>query len=101
VGRSPLRCYHQLSQLLLSDLRSKSFPLRHVNRYRDLRRYPVREHPQLWEAFQHLGEEASRAGPLDAHTRRLIHLALAVAAGSEGAISLARAGMRASEPLEA
>jgi alkylhydroperoxidase/carboxymuconolactone decarboxylase family protein YurZ len=45
----------------------------------------AREHPELWEAFQHLGEEASRAGPLDARTRRLIHLALAIAASSEGA----------------
>jgi 4-carboxymuconolactone decarboxylase len=45
----------------------------------------AREQPKLWEAFQHLGEEASRAGPLDARTRRLIHLALAIAAGSEGA----------------
>jgi 4-carboxymuconolactone decarboxylase len=45
----------------------------------------AREHPALWEAFQHLGEEASRAGPLDARTRRLIHLALAIAASSEGA----------------
>jgi 4-carboxymuconolactone decarboxylase len=45
----------------------------------------AREHPEVWQAFQHLGEKASRAGPLDAHTRRLIHLALAIAAGSEGA----------------
>jgi 4-carboxymuconolactone decarboxylase len=45
----------------------------------------AREHPEVWEAFQHLGEKASRAGPLDARTRRLIHLALAIAAGSEGA----------------
>lgn len=45
----------------------------------------AREHPKLWEAFQQLGEEASRAGPLDARTRRLIHLALAIAASSEGA----------------
>jgi 4-carboxymuconolactone decarboxylase len=45
----------------------------------------AREHPELWEAFQHLGEEASRAGPLDARSRRLIHLALAIAASSEGA----------------
>lgn len=43
------------------------------------------EHPDLWKAFQHLGEQASRAGPLDARTRRLIHLAFAMAAGSEGA----------------
>jgi alkylhydroperoxidase/carboxymuconolactone decarboxylase family protein YurZ len=45
----------------------------------------AREHPELWDAFQHLGAEASRAGPLDARTRRLIHLALAIAASSEGA----------------
>jgi alkylhydroperoxidase/carboxymuconolactone decarboxylase family protein YurZ len=45
----------------------------------------ARERPEVWEAFQHLGEKASRAGPLDARARRLIHLALAIAAGSEGA----------------
>jgi len=45
----------------------------------------AREHAEVWEAFQSLGERASRAGPLDARTRRLIHLALALAAGSEGA----------------
>jgi len=45
----------------------------------------VREHSEVWEAFQDLGEKASRAGPLDGRTRRLIHLALAIAAGSEGA----------------
>jgi|SRR5579863_978779 len=45
----------------------------------------AREHALVWEAFQNLGEKASRAGPLDGRTRRLIHLALAIAAGSEGA----------------
>jgi alkylhydroperoxidase/carboxymuconolactone decarboxylase family protein YurZ len=44
-----------------------------------------REHTGVWEAFQNLGEKASRAGPLDERTRRLIHLALAIAVGSEGA----------------
>jgi alkylhydroperoxidase/carboxymuconolactone decarboxylase family protein YurZ len=43
------------------------------------------EHPDLWQAFQQLGEQASRAGPLDERARRLVHLALAIAAGSEGA----------------
>jgi alkylhydroperoxidase/carboxymuconolactone decarboxylase family protein YurZ len=43
------------------------------------------EHPELWKAFQHLGEQASLAGPLDARVRRLIHLAFAIATGSEGA----------------
>lgn len=45
----------------------------------------VRQHPDVWEAFQRLGEATSAAGPLDARTRRLIHLALAIASGSEGA----------------
>ena len=45
----------------------------------------AREHPELWEAFQQLGEKASEAGPLDVRTRRLVHLALAIASGSEGA----------------
>ena len=60
------------------------------------------EHPQVWEAFQHLGEKASRAGPLDARTRRLIHLALAIAAGSEGATHshARRAGSEGIKPEE-
>lgn len=45
----------------------------------------ARENPALWAAFQRLGEEASRAGPLDDRTRRLVHLAYAIAADSEGA----------------
>lgn len=43
------------------------------------------EQPGLWRALQDLGREASRAGPLDARTRRLVHLAMAVGSGSEGA----------------
>jgi alkylhydroperoxidase/carboxymuconolactone decarboxylase family protein YurZ len=43
------------------------------------------EHPDLWLAFQRLGEQVSRAGPLDARTRRLVHLALAIASDTEGA----------------
>lgn len=54
----------------------------------------AQQHPDLWAAFQRLGAEASRAGPLDARTRRLVHLALAVAAESEGAThSHARRGL--------
>jgi 4-carboxymuconolactone decarboxylase len=43
------------------------------------------EHSEVWRAFQSLGEAASRAGPLDARTRRLVHLAMSIAVGSEGA----------------
>jgi 4-carboxymuconolactone decarboxylase len=45
----------------------------------------ARKYPELWKAYQRLGEEASHAGPLDARARRLTHLALAIASGSEGA----------------
>jgi alkylhydroperoxidase/carboxymuconolactone decarboxylase family protein YurZ len=41
--------------------------------------------PDVWEAYAELGEACAGAGPLDARTRRLVKLALAVAAGSEGA----------------
>ena len=38
-------------------------------------------HRNIWD-----GKAASEAGPLDAHTRRLLKLALAIGAGSEGAV---------------
>lgn len=43
------------------------------------------EKPELWRALQNLGEAANEAGPLDERTRRLVSLALAIAADSEGA----------------
>lgn len=42
-------------------------------------------YPEVWESYATLGEACAKAGPLDAKTRRLIKLALALAAGSEGA----------------
>jgi alkylhydroperoxidase/carboxymuconolactone decarboxylase family protein YurZ len=42
--------------------------------------------PEVWEAFQRLGAAASEAGPLDARIRRLVNLALAIGADSEGAV---------------
>jgi alkylhydroperoxidase/carboxymuconolactone decarboxylase family protein YurZ len=45
----------------------------------------ARDQPELWAAFQSLGEAASRAGPLDERTRRLVHLAFAIATDSQGA----------------
>lgn len=44
------------------------------------------EQPDLWRALQELGAQASQAGPLDARSRRLVHLALALASDSEGAV---------------
>jgi alkylhydroperoxidase/carboxymuconolactone decarboxylase family protein YurZ len=45
----------------------------------------AKEHPKLWAALEQLGREAGDAGPLDARTRRLVQLALALGADSEGA----------------
>jgi alkylhydroperoxidase/carboxymuconolactone decarboxylase family protein YurZ len=43
------------------------------------------EKPKLWQALQDMGEAANCAGPLDERTRRLVNLAFAIAADSEGA----------------
>lgn len=43
------------------------------------------DYPVLWEAYLGLGQAASIAGPLDDRTCRLVHLALAIGLGSEGA----------------
>jgi len=45
----------------------------------------TREFPDLWSAYDALGRAAKEAGPLDPRSCRLLHLALAVAAGLEGA----------------
>ncbi len=42
--------------------------------------------PNLWDAYATLGRACAEAGPLDVRTRRLIKLALAMGAGSEGAV---------------
>jgi alkylhydroperoxidase/carboxymuconolactone decarboxylase family protein YurZ len=43
------------------------------------------DYDDVWQAFARLGERCHEAGPLDARTRRLVKLALAVGAGLEGA----------------
>ena len=45
----------------------------------------AQDHPDLWAAYQKLGEAAGRAGSLNERERRLVHLAYALASGSEGA----------------
>jgi alkylhydroperoxidase/carboxymuconolactone decarboxylase family protein YurZ len=45
-----------------------------------------RAHPQLWEAYNRLGQAAADAGPLDPRQERLVKLAIAVGAGREGAV---------------
>jgi len=43
------------------------------------------QHPELWESYKRLGTAVSSAGPLELRERRLVHLAMAIAIGSEGA----------------
>lgn len=46
----------------------------------------IAQYPQVWEAYNRLGEAAAEAGPLDEKTRRLVKLAVAIGAGREGAV---------------
>ncbi|MGF1659446.1 MAG: carboxymuconolactone decarboxylase family protein [Rubrimonas sp.] len=41
--------------------------------------------PDVWAAYAQLGAACAEAGPLTARERRLVKLALAIGAGSEGA----------------
>lgn len=43
-------------------------------------------YPALWQAYAQLGERCAEAGPLTPRERRLVKLALAIGAGSEGAV---------------
>ncbi len=48
--------------------------------------YVAETFPDVWDAFEQLGEACANAGPLEPEARRLVKLALAVAARSEGAV---------------
>lgn len=45
----------------------------------------AKERPELWRAFQALGAATGQAGPLSEREQRLVNLALAIGADSEGA----------------
>ena len=54
----------------------------------------ARAHPEVWAAYAALGRAVTEAGPLDRRTARLVKLALAIGALSEGAVhSHARRGL--------
>ena len=44
------------------------------------------QHPDLWSAYAALGKACANAGPLTDRERRLVKLALAIGASSEGAV---------------
>lgn len=46
----------------------------------------IETYPDVWQAYQDLGEACNTAGPLDEKTARLVKLALAIGAKSEGAV---------------
>jgi alkylhydroperoxidase/carboxymuconolactone decarboxylase family protein YurZ len=46
----------------------------------------ARDHPAVWAAYADLGAATAEAGPLDGEQKRLVKLALAVGAQSEGAV---------------
>lgn len=44
------------------------------------------QHPDIWSAYAALGKATADCGPLTAREKRLVKLALAIGAGSEGAV---------------
>ncbi len=46
----------------------------------------VEQYPDIWKAYSALGRAAADCGPLSDRERRLVKLALAIGAGSEGAV---------------
>lgn len=44
------------------------------------------DHPEVWDAYSALGAASSSAGPIDGESKRLVKLALAIGAQSEGAV---------------
>jgi len=42
--------------------------------------------PDVWSAYSSLGKAAAECGPLDARDRRLLKIAMAIGARSEGAV---------------
>jgi alkylhydroperoxidase/carboxymuconolactone decarboxylase family protein YurZ len=58
--------------------------------------------PEIWKAYTALGKACTEAGPLDGEAVRLVKLALAMGAGSEGAVhSHARQALAEGIPPEA
>jgi alkylhydroperoxidase/carboxymuconolactone decarboxylase family protein YurZ len=46
----------------------------------------ARNYPQVWKAYADLGKACAESGPITGQTLRLIKLALAIGASSEGAV---------------
>lgn len=46
----------------------------------------AQQHPDIWSAYSALNQAAADSGPLSDREKRLVKLALAIGAGSEGAV---------------
>lgn len=46
----------------------------------------ITKHPEVWEAYENLGDKCHEGGPLDERTRRLVKLGIAIGARLEGAV---------------
>ena len=46
----------------------------------------ARQYPEVWDSFETLANRCHEAGPLDARTRRLVKLGIAIGAGLEGGV---------------
>jgi alkylhydroperoxidase/carboxymuconolactone decarboxylase family protein YurZ len=46
----------------------------------------AKKYPHVWAAYEQLGEACATSGPLDARALRLVKLAIAIGAESEGAV---------------
>jgi len=45
------------------------------------------EYPEVWDAYNRLGEATAAAGPLEERTQRLLKLAVAIGAQRQGAVN--------------
>ena len=62
----------------------------------------IADYPDVWRAYRMLGDACAAAGPLDARSQRLVKLALAVGARSQGAVhSHTRRALREGVPAAA
>jgi len=52
---------------------------------RPLREF-IKKYPEVWQAYENLGDKCHEAGPLDERTRRLVKLGIAIGARLEGAV---------------
>ena len=46
----------------------------------------IKNHPDIWNAYQKLTQATDASGPMDKQTKRLVKLALSIGAGSKGSV---------------